>query len=147
MNVGARSTTQDLNSQIIEDYFEIPMSVTALQDKYGRHESTINKMIAKYKCMYLAETGEERQRKGKPFDPRRTGDLKSISLRHFYAGLHVTRYLRDNDLTATSFGHLISRSANKVGHIMAGTYPLTLEEVDKIATVLGIDFNSLLSQP
>lgn len=144
MNIGARSSTQEINAQIIEDYYEVPLSVKALEEKYGRHESTINKLIGKYKAIYKAENGVDRVRKGKPQDPRRLGDPKPLTFRHYIVGLNVTRYMDEHELSVTGFGHLISRSPSKITRIKAGSYPLTLEEVDKIAEVLGVDFNTLL---
>ena len=145
MTVGMRPTTRDINTSIIEDYFEVPMSVGSLSEKYGRHKSTIDKVLKAYKREYLAEHGNERPRNGKPHDPRKTGNPKTLSIRHYWVGMAVSRYIEENGLTVTSFGHLISRSPNKVTRICQGIYPLTLEDVATIADVLDVDFNSLLN--
>lgn len=145
MTVGMRPTTRDINAAIVEDYFEVPMSVASLSEKYGRHVSSISKTIKAYKDQYQGEHGCERPRNGKPHDPRKTGNPKTISIRHYWVGMAVSRFIDENGLTVTSFGHLISRSPNKVTRICQGIYPLTLEDVSIIAHVLNVDFNSLLN--
>lgn len=144
MNVGIRAQTQEINAQIVEDFYEGPLSVSELMDKYGRSESSVNKLLARYRLSYEAEHGQPRARVGRPRDPRLMQEKKSLSLVHFVIGLAVTRYIEENKLTPTSFGMQISRSRVQVGNIMVGAHDLTLTEISRIADVLGIPMGQLM---
>lgn len=147
MTVGIRAQTQEINAQIVEDFYEGPLSVAELMKKYGRSESSVNKLLAAYRLSYEKEHGQARVRAGKPKDPRLMQEKKSLSLTHFVIGLAITRYIEENKLTPTSFGMQISRSRVQVGNIMVGAHDLTLTEIARISEVLGIPMERLMQHP
>lgn len=147
MDFGKRSQTQETNNQIIEDFHEVPLSVAGLCRKYGLSESSINKLLAKYREWYATtHGGKTRERNGKPVDTRLMEGKRSISFRHMVIGMAVDRYIREHKLTPTSFGHTVNLSRVAVSNILIGAHDLTLKEVTKIAEVIGVPEDELLQQ-
>lgn len=140
MQVGIRVQTQELYAKIIEDYYEGPLSIKALKAKYGRSESAIAKVLAQYKL-----NNPDRQRSGKPADPRHRDGKKCLSVHHFQVSMAITRYMTENKLSPTAFGHLISKSRVDVRNMEVGAYNLTLLDIERIAEVLGYEFELLLT--
>lgn len=149
MKRGIRSQTQEINGKIVEDFYEGPLSISALMKKYGRSESSVNKLLAADRLAWKADHDTPRVRSGKPADPRLMEDKKSLTFRHMVIGLAISRYVNENQLTPTSFGMLIGvcgQSRVIVGNMMIGSHDLTLCEVDKLSIVLGIPFMDLMEQ-
>lgn len=146
MTIGIRMQTREINARIVEDFYDEPLSVSALCVKYGRSESMVNKLLAKFKRDYgIAHGGAQRERSGKPVDPRLLGGKVSRSLRHFVIGMAVTRYINEHKLSPTAFGMQASTlSRVVVGDIMRGAHDLTITEIEKLAIVLGIPFDTLI---
>lgn len=143
-----REKTSELNAQIIEAFFEEGMSIAALMAKYGRSESTINKMLAAYQRAHAAENdGRKRERTKKPTDPRPLVEKRSISFIHFSISLHISRYMNEHELKPTTFGLLIGKSRVQVSAMQIGAYDFTITDLQRLSEVLGIPYEQLCVPP
>lgn len=140
MTTELRAQVQEINRQIIEDFYEIPLSINALKEKYGRSVSMINKILKQDRLQ-----NGERERKGKPVDPRPLEGKRCLSFVHFNIGYQLSDFKTRKGLRNSQVGILLGKSRVEVTDIETGSYNLTLLDVEKIADMLGVSFATLIS--
>ena len=139
-----RETTKKKHQDVVEAYYEEGLSYLVLAQKTGLSESSIKKIIAADRLANGC-----RERKKSPDDPRILGNQKAIAYELFCLGLHVGRYIADNELTNTSFGELgnLSMSRVTVGKILHGIYDVPFTKMRALEEVLGMSQDQLIRPP
>ena len=126
-----------INEQILKRYWA-GESVASLADATGRANSTINKLVKIDKVRH-----PHRERTLQPKDPRIILDKRPLSTVHGIVGLHITRYMAENNLGPTQFGLMVNSSRIRVRSMEAGSHDLTVTELIKLAGVLDIPYAEL----
>jgi transcriptional regulator with XRE-family HTH domain len=131
-------------TQLLNDHFDtLRLSQSELVDKYGMSLSTVQKWIREAKRDGREYTAVRKRR----VDPRSVEARRPISRLHSYIGLRVLRYRTEHDLKVTEMGPKIKLSRAKIGPLEAGSYDLTLGDIQRIATLIGEPLESLLNLP
>lgn len=128
---------ETINEQLLERYWG-GESVQALADSSGRSTSTINKLIKIDKTR-----NPKRERSLQPKDPRIIIDKRPLTTVHGIVGLHITRYMAENNLGPTQFGLLVDTSRVRVRSMEAGSHDLTVTDLVKLSSVMGIPYEEL----
>jgi hypothetical protein len=138
MTNSSREDVQALNQQMIEEFYA-GESVTVLARKNGRDTTTVRRLI---KADQLANG--PRERTATPRDPRIMLDKRILSPRHGYIGAQLSAYRARHELTPTTMGLLIQSSRVKVRNMELGDHDFTILEIEAIARILGVTFESLV---
>ena len=133
---------EKLNARILDDHFgPNRLSYSELQKKYGRSRSSIERL-----CRAEKSTGREyADPASKRIDPRSVAARRPLSTLHAFIGLQVLRYRTERELNYTEMGEVIGISRARVGPIEAGSYDLTLCEIQRVANVLVQPIDRLLT--
>lgn len=136
-----REKTRQRHQQAVEDFYENGLSRSALMKKYGYSEASIKKMLKEDRVR-----NGPRERKVQPKDPRARERI-AISFEHYCVGIHVSNYMKENDIPQTMFGMLgdLALSRVDVGELMVGCYDFTWTEMKALSRVLGLNHDELIS--
>jgi hypothetical protein len=135
----SRDDIRDLNTKIVESYWE-GQSVPDLAKTYGRSVSTIHKLVNADRM-----ANGPRKRVAKADDPRIMVNKKALSKRHSWIGIQIARYAAEHDLTPTKMGLQINVSRVVVRNMEVGAHDFTLGQLYTLSSVLGVDFDTLIT--
>lgn len=117
---------------MMNQYFDGGWSVGAVSKRFRRSPALVLKYIRAEKGR-----GRRRTRKTSSKDPRRRENRRPVSFVHCRIGVLVARHRSRRDQSITEFGLKVGLSRIRVAEVEAGSYDLTLAELQAVADELG----------